>query len=121
RLLPLVGGGRIAEVAVMVSNPRIADLIRDARPEAVIEAIAEGSFHGMQTFAQALIELVLAGDVDRDVAADAATERHDFMVALEHATKRQAAGLDPRQSWAPPTQPEPEPIHGGLRVVRPSQ
>ena len=37
----------------------------------------------MQTFSQALIDLVLGGGVDREVAANAATNRHDFLVALE--------------------------------------
>jgi hypothetical protein len=45
----------------------------------------------MQTFSRALIDLVLAGQVDREVAANAATNRHDFMVALEHELKRRAA------------------------------
>ena len=43
----------------------------------------------MQTFTQALIELVVAGEVDREVAANASTNRHDFLVALDQALKRQ--------------------------------
>ena len=42
----------------------------------------------MQTFTQALIEHVLAGEVDAEVAANAATNRHDFLVSLEQALKR---------------------------------
>src|SRR5919109_284843 len=91
RLLPRVGGGRIPAVEVMVSNARIADLIREARADEIPDAIGEGAFFQMQTFSDALIELVLAGHVDREVAANAATSRHDFIVALEHALKRQAA------------------------------
>ena len=45
----------------------------------------------MQTFAQSLIELVIAGEVDREVASNAATNRHDFLVALERAEKDKAA------------------------------
>jgi hypothetical protein len=45
----------------------------------------------MQTFTQALIEHVLSGKVDREVAANAATNRHDFLVALDQATKRKKA------------------------------
>ena len=44
----------------------------------------------MQTFAQSLIELVISGVVDREVAANAATNRHDFLVALERAEKNAA-------------------------------
>ena len=43
RLLPRIAGGRIAAVEVMVTNSRIADLIRDNQPESVIDAIEEGA------------------------------------------------------------------------------
>jgi Tfp pilus assembly ATPase PilU len=91
RLLPRVDGGRVAAVEVMVTNARIADLIREARPDEIPDAIEEGDFFDMQTFAQALIKLVIAGDVDREVAANASSNRHDFLVALERAEKQQTA------------------------------
>ncbi len=87
RLLPRTGGGRIPAVEVMVSNARIAELIRERRTEAVPDAIADGEFFQMQTFQQALIELVLAGLVERENAANAASNRHDFLIAMERAEK----------------------------------
>ena len=109
RLLPKVGGGRVAAVEVMVNNARIADLIREARPEAIHDAIEEGEFFEMQTFSKALIDLVIAGQVDRDIAANASTNRHDFLVALERALKQQAH--DDRVAAEPP----PDPVGGPLR------
>jgi twitching motility protein PilT len=91
RLLPKEGGGRVAAVEVMVMNARIADLIREGRADEITDAVAEGEFFDMQTFTQALIEHVLAGRVDREVAANAATNKHDFLVALEQAIKRKRA------------------------------
>ncbi len=91
RLLPRVDSGRVVAVEVMVNNARIADLIRENRAEEIPDAIEDGDFFQMQTFTEALIQLVLAGSVDREVAANSATNRHDFLVALEHALKRQAA------------------------------
>ena len=91
RLLPRAGGGRVAAVEVMVNNARIADLIREGRPDEITDAVAEGDFFQMQTFTQALINLVLDGLVERDVAADAATNRHDFLVTLERAEKQRHA------------------------------
>jgi twitching motility protein PilT len=90
RLLPRVDGGRVPAVEVMVANARIADLIRENRGDEIEDAIAEGSFYKMQTFTQALIRLVVEGVIDSEVAADAATNRHDFLVALEHALKQRA-------------------------------
>ncbi len=92
RLLPRIGGGRVAAVEVMVTNARIADLIRDGKSEEIPDAIADGAFFQMQTFAQSLISLVLEGKVDKEIAANAASNRHDFLVQIEHATKSQAAG-----------------------------
>ena len=91
RLLPRADGGRVPSVEVMVTNARIQDLIRENRPDEIPDAIAAGEFFEMQTFAQSLIELVLGGEVDRDVASNAATNRHDFLVALERAEKDKAA------------------------------
>ncbi|HZO63181.1 MAG TPA: PilT/PilU family type 4a pilus ATPase [Gaiellaceae bacterium] len=91
RLLPRVDGGRVAAVEVMVNNARIAELIQDNRVDGIPAAIEDGVFFKMQTFNQALIELVLTGQVEREVAASAATNRHDFLVALDRAVKQKAA------------------------------
>jgi twitching motility protein PilT len=116
RLLPRLNGGRIAAFEVMVNNARIADLIRDDKSEDIHEAIAEGAFFHMQTFSQALIELVLTGEIDREVAANAATNKHDFLVSLEHALKRKgAAEREDAERAAAAAAPPPE-----LRVVSPT-
>jgi twitching motility protein PilT len=87
RLLPALIGGRIPAVEVLVANARIAELVRERRTDEIPEAIAEGDFFQMQTFQQALIELVLAGRVERETAANAASNRHDFMIGMERAEK----------------------------------
>jgi twitching motility protein PilT len=105
RLLPHVGGGRIPAVEVMIGNARIADLIRDNKSDEITEAIAEGDFFQMQTFSKALIQLVLEGKVDREVAANASSNRHDFLIALERALKEQAVVVAELNAEA---DPEPE-------------
>jgi twitching motility protein PilT len=113
RLLPRNEGGRVAAVEVMITNSRIADLIRDRKTEEISDAIAEGQFFDMQTFAQALIELVVAGEVDREVAANASTNRHDFLVELDQALKRKAAGVVTDRPVSAMAEPEPEPPAAG--------
>ena len=113
-------------------NARIADLIREGRADEITDAVAEGEFFQMQTFTQALIEHVLSGEVDSEVAANAATNRHDFLVSLEQAIKRKRAADDdaanaptPQRSTFPSRKPMPaptiqpvEPDEGlGLRIV----
>jgi twitching motility protein PilT len=129
RLLPKVDGGRVAAVEVMVMNARIADLVREGRADEITDAVAEGEYFQMQTFSQALINHVLDGRVDGEVAANAATNRHDFLVELEQAMKRKRAAEarpaeQPQQHVAEPEAvPAPtlatvEPDEGlGLRIV----
>ena len=121
RLLPQLGGGRIPAVEVMVTNARIAELVRERRTEEISAAIAEGEFFQMQTFSKALIDLVLAGLVDRETAANAATNRHDFEIAVEHALKsRAAAGSEPIDEPLVRPVSAPEPPHepaGALRLA----
>jgi twitching motility protein PilT len=91
RLLPHTDGGRIPAVEVMVMNARIDELIREERTNELHAAIEEGTFLEMQSFQQALISLVLSDAVEPEVAANASTNKHDFLVELEHALKRRRA------------------------------
>jgi twitching motility protein PilT len=118
RLLPRAGGGRVAVVEVMVNNARIADLIREGKPEEIGDAIAEGDFFGMQTFQQALISKVLEGAIESEAAADASSNKHDFLVALERELKIQAVAEGVEQDPDPEPQPDPEPEPApGLRLA----
>ncbi|HEY5659281.1 MAG TPA: PilT/PilU family type 4a pilus ATPase [Gaiellaceae bacterium] len=126
RLLPRLDGGRVAAVEVMVTNNRIADLIRENKPEAITDAIDEGAYFDMQTFSQSLIDLVVNGVVDQETAANAATNRHDFLVTLERALKQQRADLraaekeevEPPQAAPPPPPPPPEVEVPQLRLAQ---
>ena len=91
RLLPKKSGGRVAAVEVMVNTARIADLIRDGETDKIIEAIEDGEFHKMQSFSQHLVQLVLADQVEEEVASNAASNRHDFDMAVQQALKRRRA------------------------------
>lgn len=123
RLLPRIDGGRVAAVEVMVTNTRIADLIRENQPESITDAIEEGAFFDMQTFSQSLIDLVVAGVVDQETAANAATNRHDFLVTLERALKQQradvaAAQKEEEEQQKQEAEAQPEPELPGLRLAQ---
>jgi twitching motility protein PilT len=119
RLLPKIGGGRMAAIEVMINNARIAELIRENRTDEISDAIAEGEFFHMQTFTRALIDLVIAGTIDREIAANAATNRHDFLIALEHALKEQAAQRGPAAEAEPSAPAGPaEPAELGVPALR---
>jgi twitching motility protein PilT len=113
RLLMRMDQGRIAAVELMVSTARIADLIRERREDEMHDAISQGGYFGMQTFKQALIDLVVSREIDRETAANAATNRHDFLVALEHAVKEQNVHAEEEARAAGEAEPEVP----GLRVA----
>jgi len=91
RLLPRKDGkGRIPAVEGLVMNGRIHDLVLNPEQTHMIhDIVAESSFYGMQTFDQALLNLYRSGLVTLEDAMRAATNSHDFQVALR------AQGLQP--------------------------
>jgi twitching motility protein PilT len=99
RLIPCPDGGRVPAVEVMVMNARIDELIRQERTHELQAAIDEGSFLDMQSFQQALINLVVSDTVEADVAASASTNKHDFLVKLDYALKQRRAE---EKGWVDP-------------------
>jgi twitching motility protein PilT len=116
RLLPKIGGGRVAAVEVMVTNKRIEELIRENRADEIPNAIEDGAFFEMQALPAALIDLVLGGLVDRETAANAATNRHDFLILLERAEKARAAEEAAKAEAS--AEPAPEEDEGTLPRLR---
>ncbi len=92
RLMPQTDGGRIAAVEVMINTARIAEMIREPdKTDGIPKAIEEGGIHSMQSFMQHLVSLVLDGHVEHEVAANAASNRHDFELALQHGRRARRA------------------------------
>jgi twitching motility protein PilT len=88
RLIPLASGtGRAVAIEAMVVNGRIAERIinPDAPGDTIEEQIADGDYQGMQTFDQSLFTLMKNGAISLHSALAAATNPHDFRVALETA------------------------------------
>jgi twitching motility protein PilT len=85
RLLPRKDGrGRVPAIEVLVMNGRIRDLILDPdRTHEIHDIVKESSFYGMQTFDQALLALYRSGLVTLEDAMNAATNPHDFQIALK--------------------------------------
>ncbi len=119
RLMPKSDGGRVPAVEVMVVNARIRDLINENRPDEITDAVADGEYYDMQTFHKSLIELVLDGAVDREIASSAASNQHDFLVALEHAIKERRAAEAEQDSGEGEAERPPAlvPGAGTLRVA----
>jgi twitching motility protein PilT len=119
RLIPRKDGGRVAAVEVAVNTARIAELIREPeKTDGIREALEEGGFHDMQSFSQHLVQLVLDDVVELETAAAAATNRHDFELAVQQALRLQkAAEASAAEADADEESEEPEDEPLGLRLA----
>ncbi|MDX6632814.1 MAG: twitching motility protein PilT [Solirubrobacterales bacterium] len=84
RLIPRADGhGRVAAAEIMVVTGRIQDLILNPEETGrITEVITEGAYYGMQTFDQALLNLVMDGVISEEVAMETASSPHDFKLML---------------------------------------
>jgi twitching motility protein PilU len=63
RLLPALGGGRVAAIEVLLDTPRMKDLIKKGEIDTLKEAMEQGIREGCQTFDQSLLVLYQAGKI----------------------------------------------------------
>jgi twitching motility protein PilT len=84
RLVPTTSGkGRVAACEVLKTTGRIRDMILEPeKTGGILDAISEGGFYGMQTFDQALFELVKDGRVAMDTALGYSTKPQDFKLLV---------------------------------------
>lgn len=68
RLLPVIGGGRIPAVEVLISTPAVASNIRDGKSHLIDSVIQTSQDVGMITLEYSLAQLVLSGAVSLDMA-----------------------------------------------------
>ncbi|MBA2954496.1 PilT/PilU family type 4a pilus ATPase [Nocardioides sp. MAH-18] len=96
RLVPRADGrGRMCVTEIAVRDARLADAIADPEKTGTIpDILATGEYSGMHTFDQHLLDCVTSGAVDVQDAMAAASNPHDFSVALRRSGWR-AAG-DPQ-------------------------
>jgi len=71
QLLPTADGkGRAAAAEIMIATPAIQNLIREAKIHQIYSSMQAGAKHGMHTMDQHLTELVRAGRITYETAAD---------------------------------------------------
>jgi twitching motility protein PilT len=105
--------GRVAACEVLTMTGRVRDMIVDINETGKLyEAIAEGSYYGMQTFEQSLLHHYQEGRISLDAAMHAATHPHDFKLMVESEGRR-STSVDQLYSYAGngdnEGSPDPEP------------
>jgi twitching motility protein PilT len=112
RLVPGLAGGRVPVAEILVATGRIKDLILSPEETGKIsEAIAEGSYYGMQTFDQDLLAHVTAGRISEEVAYETATSPHDFKLMLAAGGQR-ASGIEQLATATEPDTTVPQGVAG---------
>src|SRR5207249_2395041 len=77
------GDGRVAVCEILRMTGRVKDMIMNQDETGRLpEAISEGSYYGMQTFDQALLDHYRAGRVSMEEALKAASHPHDFKLLV---------------------------------------
>jgi twitching motility protein PilT len=114
RLVPTVNNdSRVVACEVLTMTGRVRDMISDPDETGKLgEVIAEGSYYGMQTFDQALLNLFNDDKISMDEALKAATHPHDFKLLVASAGQR-STSIDQIYSGDEATdQPPPGPDGG---------
>jgi len=83
RLVPAIGGGRVAALEILRTTGRVRDSITDPNQTGhLAQIIAEGAYYGMQTFDQALFGQFKEGNITREDALAMASSPQDFKLLL---------------------------------------
>ena len=84
RLVPRIGGeGRVAAIEVMLSSPRVVDLIAKGEIAALKSAIEGNVQDGSRSFDQALHELYRRGDIELDEALRQADSANNLRLKIK--------------------------------------
>jgi twitching motility protein PilT len=85
RLVPQVGGGRVAVCEVLKSTSRTKEYIQEGEREgkSLTDAMEDGILEGMQSFDHELERLIGAGVIDKEVGLSYASNRTNLALRLE--------------------------------------
>jgi twitching motility protein PilT len=79
QLLPMLGGGRVSAVEVLVATSAIRNLIREGKTHQISSSIETGSQYGMQPMDKVLADLFKSGMVSYEEAQLRSLDRENFV------------------------------------------
>lgn len=74
RLIPTIGGGRIAAAEILVATPAVRNIIREGKTHQLEAVIQTGADHGMQSMDKTLVNLIHAGTISYEEARNYAID-----------------------------------------------
>lgn len=74
RLVPSIGGGRVAAAEILIANSAVRNIIREGKTHQLEAVIQTGAEHGMQSMDKTLANLVHAGTITYEDARNVAVD-----------------------------------------------
>ena len=74
RLVPTIGGGRVAAAEILIATPAVRNIIREGKSHQLEAVIQTGAEFGMQSMDKTLVNLIHAGTITYDEARNVAVD-----------------------------------------------
>ena len=119
RLMPRMGGGRVAAIEILISTLRTREYVEKGESEGktLVDAMQDGELDGMQHFDMVIEKFIRDGVVDLETGLGYATNPGNLRLQMADFIDEQAAaerGTKPVASAAkPPEKPAAKPSIGG--------
>jgi twitching motility protein PilT len=112
RLVPKIGGGRIAVCEILRSTARTREYVQEGEREgkSLTDAMTDGVLEGMQTFDYEIERLINAGTIEPEVGLSYASNRANLQLRLATQGAEAPAATKPR--GPAPAAPKPSPTDG---------
>ncbi|MBI2028743.1 MAG: type IV pilus twitching motility protein PilT [Candidatus Levybacteria bacterium] len=79
RLLPMINGGRVPAVEVLLGTPAVASIVREGKTHLIDSVIQTSKDKGMITLDSSLSALVLSGSISLEVGKSYSLHQEDFL------------------------------------------
>jgi twitching motility protein PilT len=79
RLLPMINGGRIPAVEILIGTPAVASIVRDGKTHLIDSVIQTSKDKGMIGIDSSLAALVLSGNISLDMGKSYSLHQEDFL------------------------------------------
>lgn len=78
RLVPTIGGGRVAAAEILIANPAVRNIIREGKSHQLDAVIQTGAEFGMQSMDKTLVSLIHSGTITYDEARNFAVDQEEL-------------------------------------------
>ncbi len=78
RLIPAIGGGRVASAEILIATPAVRNIVREGKSHQLEAVIQTGAEFGMQSMDKTLVNLIHSGTITYDEARNYAVDLEEL-------------------------------------------